>query len=119
MTKLHHFDLPWPPSVNRMWRTVAGRMLLSDAGRSYFVRAFSALPHKRVDPHEGRLSVTIALTPPDKRPFDIDNRAKALLDACTHGKVWLDDAQVDELHIYRKAPSKVDAGARVLILELE
>lgn len=27
--------LPWPPSVNRMWRSVRGRNILSQEGRQY------------------------------------------------------------------------------------
>ena len=28
-------DLPWPPTANRYWRNVNGRMVLSRAGREY------------------------------------------------------------------------------------
>jgi crossover junction endodeoxyribonuclease RusA len=118
MTKLFDFVLPWPPSVNRMWRNTPAGTLLSSIGRAYFKRAFSALPHTRTDPHAGRLAVTLYLYGPAANDtYDIDNRVKAVFDACTHGKVWLDDSQVDELHLYR-SPSPKDARVRVLITEL-
>jgi crossover junction endodeoxyribonuclease RusA len=104
--------------VNRMWRSVGGRTMLSAQGRAYFTRAFSALPHERVDAHEGRLAVTLALVPPSKAALDIDNRVKAVFDACTHGKVWLDDSQVDEMHAYRMPPDPENPHVRIMILEL-
>lgn len=119
MTKLTDFCLPWPPSVNRLWRSVNGYTLLSATGRAYFKRAFSALPHERVEPHTGRLFVGLFLSAPDARAYDIDNRIKAVFDACTHGKVWLDDKQVDELHVRRAAPSKTHPGVIVTIVEIQ
>jgi crossover junction endodeoxyribonuclease RusA len=52
-------------------------------------------------PLEGRLSVEILCYPPDNRKRDLDNLPKAVLDACTHAGVWLDDSQIDHLEITR------------------
>ena len=54
----------------------------------------------------GRLAVTITVNPPDKRKRDIDNLAKAPLDALTHAGLWLDDSQIDKLSIERGPVTK-------------
>ena len=121
------FSLPWPPSANashvhRKARVKlgpkAGKLytarMLSDESRAYrgeveiAVRASHRSP-LRLD---GRLSVALLLCPPDRRRIDIDNRAKQTLDALQAAKVFLDDAQVDELAIFRGNP--VEEG-RVLV----
>ena len=48
---------------------------------------------------------------PDKRRRDLDNVLKALLDSLTHGGLWGDDDQVDDLRIYR---ARDDAGKLVI-----
>lgn len=99
--------LPYPPSVNRIWRSLAikgqTRVLVSREGREYreAVRR-SLLPGYK--PMHGRLAVQLVAIPPDRRRRDIDNLAKALLDALTHVGIWADDSQVDRLTIVREDP---------------
>ena len=75
--------LPWPPSVNRMWRTVrlAGsqRTLLSAEARRYREAARVACAAGQ-GPLTGRLRVTLYACPPDRRRRDLDNLQKAVLD---------------------------------------
>jgi hypothetical protein len=47
----------------------------------------------------GELSVTIFIFPPDRRKRDIDNIAKATLDALTIAGLWKDDSQIKELNL--------------------
>jgi crossover junction endodeoxyribonuclease RusA len=99
-------DLPWPPSVNRIWRNVVikgrPRTLLSEDGRAYFERAAMAvLVQRKGRKIAGRIAVEITLHAPTRAQLDIDNRAKAILDACTQGGLWADDNQVDVLLILR------------------
>ncbi|MFA7327357.1 MAG: RusA family crossover junction endodeoxyribonuclease [Candidatus Kapaibacterium sp.] len=99
-------DLPWPPSVNRIWRNVvingSARTLLSADGRAYFERAAMAvLAQRKGRKIAGRAAVEITLHAPTRAQLDIDNRAKAILDACTQGGLWADDNQVDVLLILR------------------
>ena len=96
-------ELPWPPSVNRVWRNIKGKTLLSAEGRSYRELVgqhclINRIAGKRL---AGRLSVKILVNPPNKIRRDIDNLAKVPLDALTHAAVWLDDSQIDELYIRR------------------
>ncbi len=99
------YVLPYPPSVNGYWRRVGFRTLVSREGRRYR-RAVRALLAARADeePLTGRLEVTVALSPPDRRRRDIDNAMKALLDSLGHAGAFIDDSQIDRLHIERREP---------------
>jgi crossover junction endodeoxyribonuclease RusA len=108
--------LPWPPSVNRIWRSVGGRVLLSADGRAYRQAVAVAVleQHGAGDPLTGRLSMTIRAYPPDRRRRDVDNMAKAILDAIEHaGSVYVNDSQIDHLSIRRMnvaTPGRVDVS---------
>ena len=56
---------------------------------------------ERVRRLSGPLAVTIIVHPPDLRKRDIANTEKAVCDALTHARVWRDDSQIHELHLYR------------------
>lgn len=96
--------VPFPPSVNRMYRVFRNRSILSKAGRDYKrdIQAAVGLV-KRFD---GRLRVSAWLHAPDNRRRDADNSLKSLLDGLTTAGVWLDDSQLDEIHVYRCEPCK-------------
>lgn len=95
--------LPWPPSVNSYYRTYKNRTILSAAGRKYKKQAAAAIAAKVKTPpqYSERLEVELHLSPPDRRKRDIDNYAKATLDALQAAKIFLDDSQIDRLRIYR------------------
>jgi crossover junction endodeoxyribonuclease RusA len=50
--------------------------------------------------------VSLELIEPDRRRRDIDNVAKAVLDACGHAGIWEDDSQVSKLYIARAGIEK-------------
>lgn len=109
-----HFRLDYPPTVNHYWRVWNGRPILSAKGRAYRTAAEEFRP---AIPLSSRLAVSLQLTMPDRRKRDIDNVAKAVLDAIGHAGLWNDDCQVDRLLIERVAvepPGCVD----VIIEEL-
>lgn len=116
--------LPWPPSVNTIWRSMragpmAGRVLLSREGRAYFAQAERAvLVQRRGQAIAGRAEVEIVLHAPTRAALDIDNRCKAILDACTKGGLWVDDSQVDVLIVRRGCVLKGGAVA-VRVAEIE
>jgi crossover junction endodeoxyribonuclease RusA len=99
--------LPWPPSTNKIWRAVAGRIILAKLARVYKARLAAALPSGPVQPLMGRLVVWMTLHAPAKigPVWDIANREKLLFDTLTQQRVWGDDAQVDCLMIVRGAPA--------------
>ena len=63
-------------------------------------------------PPAARLAVELTLRGPNRRLFDVDNYAKACLDALTHTAVWADDSLIDELHV-RRGP--VLPGGQVVV----
>lgn len=114
--------LPFPPSTNAIWRAIVqkGRVrnILSKPGREYRKSATEAAQAQYSGkPIQGRLSVTITLHAPTRRAYDVDNRAKAALDAITHAGVWGDDEQVDQLTIIRGEQAK-GGGCLVQIEEV-
>lgn len=96
--------MPWPISVNSLYRSYDGRQIISVPGRKYYaackqhLAAIKQLP----DFGESRLKVVIRLYAPSVRVYDLDNHAKTLLDAITHcQRIWKDDRQIDDLRIIR------------------
>lgn len=114
--------LPWPPSVNTMWRTprsgkLAGRTLLSAEGRAYRQAVAEQVMVQHAPRHtlKGKLAISVAAMPPDRRARDLDNLLKALLDSIQHAGVIRNDSDIDEIFILRK---DVDAphGRIVLVV---
>lgn len=94
--------LPWPPSVNRIWRQYAGRVLLSREGRAYRQAVLGAWLQARQQ-GMGRQPIKLVIDAhmPDARRRDLDNLNKAALDAMQAARVFEDDSQVVDLHIRR------------------
>lgn len=115
--------LPYPPSVNSIWRSIAVliqgeprvRVLLSERGRAYRRQVVDLVAQHGRIPLAQALVVYLHLYPPDRKRRDIDNPIKAVLDALTHAEIWRDDSLVAELHVYRHAPRPGQACADVLI----
>ena len=104
--------LPYPPSVNRYWRHVGPRVLVSREGRSYRERVRSLLAATGMPTLTGRLTMTVTLHPPDRRRRDLDNPQKAVGDSLKHARVIRDDSQVDDWRIVRGDP--VRGGACIV-----
>ena len=93
------FILDYPPSLNALYRNFRGMTLLSREGRAYKQRAGYMALEQRVKKQDGPLLVSIHAFRPQRRG-DLDNTAKAILDAL-NGIAWEDDSQIIELHLYR------------------
>ena len=104
--------LPYPPSVNSIWRSIAVliggkprvKVLLSERSRAYRRQVVKLVSqHGRV-PLSQELTVFVHVYPPDRKKRDVDNIFKGIGDALTHAHLWGDDSQIGELHIYRHEP---------------
>ena len=99
--------LPWPPSANTYYRHVskgplAGRVLLSEAGRAYRKAVDAVVKQARARKAWAvPLEVRIAVVPPDRRRRDLDNLLKSVLDCLQASGVFENDHQIDCLSIYR------------------
>jgi len=115
-TRIINLVLGFPPSTNRYWRNLAGRTVLSKAGREYKVAVAKQVREQLGVPLQamtGPVAVHIDLCPPDKRRRDIDNHAgKGLLDALQAAGVYEDDSQIVELHAYMR---NVEKGGRCAV----
>jgi crossover junction endodeoxyribonuclease RusA len=105
-------ELPHPPSVNHYWRRVGAKTLISREGRRFRERVVAILAAQNCQPLTGDLAVEVDVHPPDHRRRDIDNIAKALLDALQHGGAYADDGQVVRLAIAR---CQVTPGGKAVV----
>lgn len=111
--------MPFPPTVNTYYRVHKGRVLMSEKGRQFRTVAMKCCAWQKAPAIAigTRLSVILNLYPSDKRHWDIDNRAKAVLDALQHAGVIPDDEQVDRLTINRCPVSKDDDRVDIVIFQ--
>jgi len=93
-----HFELPFPVSVNGIWRAGKGRFYKSKNYLAWETAAGWAIKEqangKRV---AGPFAVQIDLVRPDKRRRDLDNTIKVILDLLKNLHVTDDDSECQEL----------------------
>ncbi|MEX0716608.1 MAG: RusA family crossover junction endodeoxyribonuclease [Planctomycetaceae bacterium] len=108
------FDLtlPFPPSVNRYYRNVGRRTLISREGRSYRQAVCALLAGRFREPLTEALEVELHLFPPDRRRRDWDNFQKAVWDSLQHAGVFRDDSQIEKAIVEMHPP---DGTARAEI----
>ena len=109
------FILPFPISVNDIWGR-AGR-------RTYRKKRYMAWREKALvelsgltaeEPYAGRVRVEMRLYGPNKRPYDIDNMAKAVMDVL-EGSLLVNDEQMDR-QIMRRGHLHGPAGCVWVII---
>ena len=103
MGETHVFELPYPPSLNRAYRTYRGRVILSKVARDYVKLVADEVGSRKLM-LSSRLSVVFHIYPPDKRKRDIANTEKLICDSMTKAGVWNDDSLIDSLHLIRCSP---------------
>lgn len=93
--------LPYPPSANRYWRNVNGRMVKSAEARAYKTDVvYHFLTQMRGQkPLESDVYVTLNFYRPRRRG-DLDNRIKVTLDSL-QGLAFKDDSQISVIHAAR------------------
>lgn len=127
-TRTLRLELPWPPSGNRYWRMFvppakpqAARMIVSAEAKRYRKMVTRLISHQCADfaQFTGRLSVSLTLHAPTRRKYDIDNRAKVLLDALQAAGVMADDEQVDALRVVRGNVRTGDGWVMVYVEQIQ
>jgi crossover junction endodeoxyribonuclease RusA len=111
-------DLPYPPSINRYYRHVGYRTLISREGRTFRKNVCALLGGggPRKPPAGGRIALCMDAFPPDRRIRDLDNLQKPALDAMQHAGIYKDDSQIDLLLTRRR---EVTAGGRLVVEVLD
>lgn len=82
------FSLPYPPSANKLWRSVNGRNIASAQYRTWQGFAAAAIPPACRGQVQGRFGITILFDRPDRRARDLDNLLKPTLDALKPNKAY-------------------------------
>jgi len=111
--------LPLSPSVNHYYqRNKGGGVRVSDRGQAFRKEVWAAVKQSKMPTLSGRLCVVLRVYPRDRKTVDIDNFAKAVLDALQIAGAFVNDSQVDELTLTR---GSVINGGRIeaLIGEIE
>lgn len=91
--------LPEPPSANRWWRNVNGRMVTSREARVYKTGVASVCLTKGLTPIDGPVVVEI-IWYRGRKSGDLDKRLGVVLDAL-QGSMYHNDSQIVELHAER------------------
>lgn len=117
--EVRSMGVPFPPSVNNYWhRSQDGGMHISKKGREFIDTVAALVGANRWGGLVGNAlcEVALVLVPPDRKvPHDADNYCKALLDALTKARVWIDDVQVKHLRIAMLQPDGQGARAEVAV----
>lgn len=92
--------LPVPPSANRWWRNVNGRMVTSAAARRYKQAIPVLAGRQALIPAPTEVVVTV-LWYRAMKSGDLDKRLGVVLDAL-QGVSYESDSQIVELHAYRR-----------------
>lgn len=113
--------LPFPPSVNRIWRSggksSAGRVYTAPGYTKWKAQADAAvMTIRRPERISGAFCADIALCPPKGHPRgDLDNRIKAILDFCERIELISTDRYCERVCAYWTTSETAPSGARVTI----
>ena len=81
MNEYTFLNLPWPPSLNRMYRPAGNRIIKSREARAYTDAVWLEVKTNRVQPIAGNVEAIYIFHPPDRRIRDFDNLYKCLNDS--------------------------------------
>ena len=113
------FTLPFPPSLNSMYRRSGNHIHISARGRAYKAECCKLMSSYGLDGERllNRLKIRLKIHAPNKRKFDLDNRFKAVLDALQASGFIEDDEQIDKLSIERGAIDEQKQGYVVVMVD--
>ena len=91
---MHRF--PLPPSANKYWRYVRGRVGVSSEATNYKTTVAMLARCARVEQLTGPVKLTVAIYR-ERKAGDLDNFLKILVDAM-QGSFYRNDSQIREIH---------------------
>jgi crossover junction endodeoxyribonuclease RusA len=106
--------LPFPVSVNAIWRAYKGRNIKTERYRIWQRAALNEAMAQRQTPIAGPVDVEIMLGRPSKRKMDVDNFCKGPLDILTHMGLIEDDSLIQRLTV-SWCPSTEPKTATILV----
>ena len=114
-------ELPYPVSMNSIWRVCKGRQTLTPEARRYRNEIKYICSQKKAKMIRGPVSVVIELRPKltisgqaSKVLIDLDNCIKATLDG-VQGIIIDNDKQVKRIYAYYGEP--VESGGLIITIE--
>lgn len=87
---------------------------LSNEAKAYRTKVGRICADAGIKPATQPVAVTLKFYPKDKRVLDADNCAKVAIDAM-QGYAYINDSQVDELHVYKMKPNGNGARLEVFV----
>lgn len=118
MTMAQTFHLPWPPTSNTMFGLSSSRRFPSERYVNWKNDAGKHLMMQRAKSIKGPVRVTIALRPPSKRKWDLDNRIKPLLDLLVSHLIIEDDNSEYVREVTVHVDPTIDPGAQVTVTKV-
>lgn len=119
MGKTVTYLLSWPPSTNDLWRAVNGRNILSRRARAWAETAGKEVLAQGLTTFPGPVTVDIDLQSPFRRPYDPDNRVKAVMDLLVKCAIIEGDSDRQVHRITVSTQESGFVGARVTITLVE
>lgn len=114
---MYNLTLGFPPSVNTCYTVHRGRKIITAKARDYKYEVSELLGNNR-QPLKGAVKCTYRFYRGDRRQYDISNYIKVVEDCLTDAKIWVDDSQVVEIHMYKMAVDKENPRVEIRIEEL-
>lgn len=112
-------NLPFPVSVNRVWRSGRGRVYKSKQYITWIAEANVAWlqqkPHMITKKINGLYKIDIAFSPPDKRRRDLGNLEKGISDFCQSIGLVEDDSFCIDQRLWFCSAKEAPLGARLTI----
>ena len=98
MLNYHSAILPWPVSVNSLYRVRGKRVYITAKGKAFKMACGIIFAGTKMEYETERVWLDIEVYPPDNRKRDISNLIKIVEDSLP----WFrDDSQVDKINIIR------------------
>ena len=121
---MYNFEMTWPPTMNHYHQPIkvgkSVRIIKGAKARQYAkdmeLHLLSIGLYKEIIDENLKLSVTLTLNPPTLARYDVDNRAKGVLDALSNVSFYVDDSQIHRLTVIKG--EKIKGGNVIVKVEV-